>query len=491
MQPERQGDRTLRGHLETVRRRKGVVLLAMVLVTASALVATYLQTPQYEATARVVFGQAPVPGDLLESRVEPGSKVPDRVLRTQAALAHTPAVARRVAAAAGPGAPSPADLLRRTSVTARPDADILLFGVRDSDPRRARRLVNEYARQYATYRRQLDRAPVRRALADLARGSGATSSGAARTARQLRTQQALGFASASYLPTAGSARKVQPQMARTGLFALLLGGIFGVGLAFLWQALDTRPRSSREVSEGLGLPLLARIPANQNLFRPGSVPVMLAEPESAAAEAFRFLRANLEAVNRTRHARTIMVTSAHEREGKSSVAANLAVALASAGQAVTLVDLDLRRPSLARSFGLADGAGVTDVALGSAALTDALTQVPCQAGVLRILTAGPPPPNPAEFLATRAVDSILRDLRARGGLVILDSSSLLGAGDALTLARQVDALLLVTRWTILRGPVLPELRRALDRCPAEKLGFALTEVENRERAAGIPAVARV
>jgi succinoglycan biosynthesis transport protein ExoP len=324
--------------------------------------------------------------------------------------------------------------------------------------------------------------PVRRALADLGRGTGSTPGGTARTARQLRTQQALGVASASYLPTAESARKVRPQTLRVGLFAVLLGTLFGVGLAFLWQALDTRLRSTREVSEGLGLPLLARVPANRRRFQPDSLPVMLNEPDSPEAEAFRFLRANLEAVNRARGARSIMVTSAQAGEGKSAVAANLAIALAAGGRHVTLVDLDLRNPALARSFGIRGGAGLTDVALGSARLDEALTTIPdTPGGVLRVLTSGPTPPDPAEFHTTRALASILRELRSTGDVVIIDCSPLLGIGDAVTLSDQVDALLLVTRWTVLRSPMLPELRQVLDRCRADTLGFVLTDVDLEER----------
>ena len=477
MQPERQGDRTLRGHLNTIRRRKGVILLAMVLVPTAALVASALQAPAYEASAGVVLRQSSIPGDLLGTRLQPSADLPDRVLRTQAEIAHTPTVARRVVRAVDARDLTPQELLRHTNVSARPDADILVFSVRDADPGLARRLVNEYARQYAIHQRRLDRVPVQRALADLARGTGSTPRGANRTARQLRTQEALGIASASYLPTAESASKVSPQTARNGIFGLLLGTVFGIGLAFLWQALDTRLRSAREVSDGLGLPLLARVPAHRRRFEPDSFPVMLSEPQSAEAEAFRFLRANLQFVNRDRGARTIMVTSAHEGEGKSSVAANLAVALASDVPRVTLVDLDLRNPSLARSFDIQSTAGLTDLALGSTTFDQALTTVPTQSGVLRVMTSGPPPPDPAEFQTTRALDSILGELRSTADLVIIDSSPLLGLGDAVMLSRRVDAILLVTRWTVLRGPVLPELKRVLDRCPAEKLGFVLTEAQ--------------
>jgi succinoglycan biosynthesis transport protein ExoP len=506
MQPERQGDRTLRAYLRTVRRRKEVVLLAMFLVPAAALVASARQTAVYEASARVLVSQDSIAGDLLGARLEASSKPPDREVKTQAQLAHAPAVAQRVLAAVPVEGESVQGLLRHSSVSAHPDADILAFSVQDADARLAQRLANEYAHQYTLYRRQLDTMPIeqalthlRRQLADLGASGGDSGSRAAlaQKARQLRTLQALDVPSASVVDRADSARKTRPQTARNGVVGLLLGTLFGLGLAFLWEALDTRLRSAAEISDGLGLPLLARVPANHRRFGPDSVPVMLSEPQSREAEAFRFLRANLEFVNRERRARTIMVSSAHPGEGKSSVAVNLGVALARAGRQVTLVDLDLRKPSLARFFRLHGGAGLTDVALGSATLDEALATIwthepnvngkrngSTPARALRVLTSGPTPPDAGEFRMTLAIDSIIGKLRGISELVVIDSPPLLGVGDAVTLSGKVDAILLVVRGSVLRQPTLGELRRVLVSCPAEKLGFVLTEAELDERLGG-------
>ncbi len=101
---------------------------------------------------------------------------------------------------------------------------------------------------------------------------------------------------------------------------------------------------------------------------------MLEEPASAQAEAFRMLRANLDFMTLDRDVRTIMITSALEQEGKSTTVANLAVAFALAGKRVALVDLDLRRPVLARFFDL-EGPGLTQVALGHVPLEQALTRI--------------------------------------------------------------------------------------------------------------------
>src|SRR5206468_7121979 len=127
-----------------------------------------------------------------------------------------------------------------------------------------------------------------------------------------------------------------------------------------------------EVEEQLGLPLLARIPEPPRRLRKHDEPVMLAEPHGSHAEIFRLLRTNLEFVRLPHSPRTIVVTSALEREGKSTTSANLAIALARAGQRVALVDLDLRRPALARFFDLQGRIGLTQTALRQAELADVL-----------------------------------------------------------------------------------------------------------------------
>ena len=187
-----------------------------------------------------------------------------------------------------------------------------------------------------------------------------------------------------------------------------------------------------------------------------------------------------------------MVTSALTGEGKSTVAANLAVALARASRDVTLVDLNLRRPSLARSFGLRPEPGFTDVARGSATLEEALATIPAgvsDEGVPLGTAAGPrrrAAPAADEFQVTFALDAILHEVSGDSDLVIVDSPPLLGADDGVRLAGKVDAILLVARCGVLQRPALAELTRVLADSPAEKLGFVLTgaKLERKVAAAG-------
>jgi Mrp family chromosome partitioning ATPase len=213
---------------------------------------------------------------------------------------------------------------------------------------------------------------------------------------------------------------------------------------------------------------------------------------------FRMLRTNVEFTNMHRRARTIMVTSCVQGEGKSTTVANLAVAFARAGRRVVLVDLDLRRPYLHKFFPLPKRAGVTEVALGYTKLEDALLQVPLTdaaiaavrrrpsrnsaangngavrvQGVLEVLCTGPIPPDPGEFVASPALGEILDELAERADVVLIDSPPLLSVGDALTLSERVEAMIVLTRLKIVKRPMLNELKRVLDASPAEKLGFVV------------------
>jgi Mrp family chromosome partitioning ATPase len=226
---------------------------------------------------------------------------------------------------------------------------------------------------------------------------------------------------------------------------------------------------------------------------------MVAEPRSQRAEPFRVLRTNLEYVSIESRPRTIAITSALEGEGKSTTAANLAVALVRAGHDTILVDLDLRRPYLDRFFGMEGRPTLMDVALGRVTLEKALVPFvfggskyhaqPANGngggsmnttGRLEVLAAGPAPPNPGEFAGSQTVAGILSALAERAPFVIIDTAPLLGVGDTLSLTRSVDAMVLVTRLNRLRKPMLGELARLLEGAPVDVLGFVVTDAEAEE-----------
>lgn len=502
---------TLRDHVNVVRRRKWVILQALVLVPAAAIFFSLQQEKLYESTAEVLIGRQNLAASLTGTIDPTVYQQADRIIQTQANLARVPEVARRVLEHAGlSGTETPKTFLERSSVTAKQNADMLEFRVTDSSAVLASRLATLYAGEFKIYRREIDTASLERARTEvLERMAKLERDGETNSAlypalvdkeQQLSTMEALQTSNAFVVKSADDAERVQPRPARNGVLGFVLGLVLGLGLAFLWEALDTRIRSADELEQQLGLPLLARIPEPPRRLRKDNQLTMLANPRGVHAETYRMLKMNLEFMKLGREVKTIMITSAVEQEGKSTTVANLAVALARAGESVCLVDLDLRRPYLDRLFDLRDRPGLTQVVLGQVPLEDALTPIVVpgagdarkhngngngngngKGGLLHVVTAGAIPPNAGELVVSEMVAGVIADLRERFTTVLVDAPPALQVGDAMAFSSKIDGIFVVTRMNVVRRTMVRELRRALDASPALKLGFAVTGAEAEER----------
>ena len=206
--------------------------------------------------------------------------------------------------------------------------------------------------------------------------------------------------------------------------------------------------------------------------------VMLAEPRSAAAEAYRSFGATLQFTNPDRRLQTIGVTSAAPGEGKSTTVANLAIALAETGRRVIMVDADLRRPGLHTLFGLSNREGLTNLLL-SEQLTQFPLQETCAPGV-RLLASGPVPANPLEALASRRFDQVLAVARAQADFVVVDTPPAGALADATVLAPRLDAMLLVVSAGRTRRDLARRAKEQLTRVHANVLGVVLVNVRGDE-----------
>lgn len=477
------------------------------LVTVAAIGFSLLQEDRYRASAEVLLSRQSLASSLTGTPDPTAFQDAARFAETQADIARVPTVAERALRASGGNRSDAAELLDSSEVEAAENSDLLEFRVWSDTPREAETLATEYARQYTLYRRELDTAAISGAREELEasldelRADGDTDTplyeSLIEKEQELRTLEALQTSNAFLVRSANGATQVQPKPLRNGILGLVLGAVLGVLVAFLAEALDTRVRAPEEIGDALGVPLLAHLPGPPRRLRGKDRLVMLAEPDGEHAEAFRMLRTNLDFVNLERGAKRIMVTSAVDREGKSTTAANLAITLARGGRSVVLVDLDLRRPSLDRFFKLEGRTGLAHVALGRADLSAAVVQIAVTkadrrspvlgdngingpAGSLRVLPAGPPPPDAGEFIATRALGAILDELSEHADAVILDAPPLLLVGDAMALSARVDGIVVVTRINVVRRRMLGELRRLLDTSPAKTLGYVVTGAEAAE-----------
>ena len=225
----------------------------------------------------------------------------------------------------------------------------------------------------------------------------------------------------------------------------VLGGIVGLMIAaggvFLKEYLDDTLKTTEDVEQATGLPVIGYIADMETENGEESGLYVAKKPRSPVSEAFRSLRTNLEFASVDKELRTIIVTSPGPSEGKTTVAANLAAIISQGGKRVVLLDTDLRRPRVHRAVGVSNRVGLTNVFRGSLSLDEVIQPVENSKG-LSVITSGSLPPNPGELLGSAKMLQILEELRSQTDMLIIDSPPSLVA-DAQVLAAKVDGVLLV------------------------------------------------
>ncbi len=219
----------------------------------------------------------------------------------------------------------------------------------------------------------------------------------------------------------------------------ILGLLLGTGAIFVRDHFDHRVRDRADLERCLDAPVLAAITLVQ---RPRDV--FLRRPLSPAAEAYRYLRENLNPLITAvpGGGTVLLVASAQTRDGRTSVAANLAASLAEPGARVLLLDADLRRPAMGEAFGAARRPGWSELLAGRASLDEVALPV-ARAPGLRLVTAGLASARPAEILRDARLAKVFREMRAQADAVVVDSAPVLEASYTLALARASDIVAMV------------------------------------------------
>lgn len=228
------------------------------------------------------------------------------------------------------------------------------------------------------------------------------------------------------------------------LLALLAGLCIGIGAVFLLEYLDNTTKIDTPYNELIGAPLMTTIPIVTSMEKLPHQLFILDQPMSPEAESMRLLRANVEFAIASSDVKTLAVTSAGPEEGKSTVVANLAVAMAQAGYRVVVIDADMRRPAQQEAFNLSNDRGLStllarpDVAWQSVARTNSDLN-------LRVITSGPIPPNPGDLLKSPRFEALLETLSNEFDMVVIDTPPALAVSDALVVADVARDVLLVSR----------------------------------------------
>ena len=485
-------EQTIADYLGVVRRYKWVIIAAALVVPTVAYFMSARSPKVFQASSDVLLNRQDLGAVITGLPTQSTVTDPFRYALTQERLAEADAVRDRAVEISGLGTVEGWG----ANVSADPDTDILSFAVTHGDPEIASSLANAYAKGFTQYKLETDKASLTRArseiqgrLAELreAGATGTTYQELLGQAHDLRTLEIL-LAPASVISTADGAGQIAPTPQRAATLGLLLGLLLGIGGAFALHAFDRRIRHADEVEYELQIPLLAKLPTPGR----GDAVTILERPPDETTEAVARLRASFDFTNQSLGAKTVMVTSAGPREGKSTTIANLAIALARTGRHVVLVDLDLRRPMLSRLFHLPDGPGITDFAARDTELVDVLQPVgvtPLRArvasigssevgqGRLEVMTTGRTRVEPAAFVESSGLTEALHTLRNHAEIVLVDAPPILATGDSIALTGKVEAVLLITRLGTLTRPTLQELGRVLRRSPAPVLGLVATGAE--------------
>ena len=264
---------------------------------------------------------------------------------------------------------------------------------------------------------------------------------------------------------------------------LLLGLVAGVVLASLRDQARDRIQDPPVVARSLGAPILGSIPRTHRLLVGSAHLASVDDPRGLAAEAFRTFRTNFLAVCKESKAKTILVTSARKGEGKTSTAANLAVALAQAGRSVVLISADLRNPRVHAVFGIGNEQGLGQVLAGTLALEDAIVETDLPD--LRVLPSGPVAAveEPVELLQSDRMDEVLQEC-CRGDFVLVDGPPIFPVADSLVLADLVDGVLFVTDAQSSTQASVAQSRRQIQQVGGRILGGVLNRVPSSWNANG-------
>jgi len=255
-----------------------------------------------------------------------------------------------------------------------------------------------------------------------------------------------------------------------------VGGVLGCSTAYLLEYMDTSLKTPEEAVRLLRLPVMGMIgeikSPSRGADKPGSQLVNV-RAQPAVMEALRVLWTNLEFASVDRPLRTILVASPGPDEGKTTIAVNLASAMAEAGRKVALIDADLRRPAVHSSLDMPLHPGLSDVFLGRKEAAEVIA--PRSDGNLLVIPAGTPPPNPTELLSSRRMDEILRDVRSLADILVIDAPPF-GLADASVLASKVDGVIVIVRPGYTSRNGARAMQAQLERAGATVLGLVFNRV---------------
>jgi receptor protein-tyrosine kinase len=432
-------------YVHILRRRWILIALILLACVAGAVIATKLTTPLYQASARLIVNDSSTAGGVDEIT---GSQLADeRASRFAQIIPTAPTVDAALTEAKNSEGPFSGTGGPTVTSSASDTSPFVTITVTDTDPRRAQAVAN--------------------ALPVVLPHVLTTLNQPATSPHEINVLSAASYPSSP----------VSPKPLQNVLIGIALGLVLGAGAALILESLDRRLKDSDDVEDATGLTVLGVVPYEM----PGEPIPAETHPMSVRAEAYRKIFTNLAFVTEEGPPKSIIITSATSSEGKTSLAVNLAIACASSGQRVVLVDADLRRPMVQSYLQTPEHAGLVNVLAGASELSAALQY--SVNGHFDVLTAGPVPSNPNQLIGSATMLKTIRQLEIDYEMVIIDTPPVLPVADALNLSVKVDGVVIVTRLGETTRDRLKRTKEALLNVHAEVIGVVPNGAAQREDSA--------
>lgn len=476
--------------IEALRRRAGLVVLCIVLVPLAALGLSLAQQKQYTSTIALLFRNPGFDQEILgRGNILFPPIDADREAATNLQLVDLDTVDLLVGRRLGL---SQDDVRSKISVQAKGNSDIVTVAATDPSPQRAANLANVFGQQFIAFRRDADRAKINQATALVQQRINQLPPGAGGDVpRSLLQNRLEALETLADLQT-GNAEVVQPakvptsasspKIVRNTVIGGLIGVMLAIALALILDRVDRRVREPDELEEIFDLPTVGYVPESGNLRKQNAGPQL----RGTDAEAFRTLRTTLLYFNVDKNIRSLLVTSAAPKEGKTTVSLNLASTAAAGGAKVLLLEADLRHPAVWKHIGdVPTGVpGLGEIIARDLDLHRGVTQVPLEStkegrptATLDVILAGTVPPNPADLLESKRMRKLIEEAERDYDLVVIDTPPTFVVSDAVPLVKQVSGVLVVARLGVTMRDTARKLREQLDNLGAPTLGLVVNSVD--------------
>lgn len=421
-----------------------LVIIPLISMLVGAVVSFFVLVPVYRTSTTVMVGRANAGTGVHLSHAD--ILAAERLVRTYSAIAESRVVAEEVLASGGLDM-TIGELMAKIETAPVRDTMLIEIAVSDADPVQAALLANKTADVF-----------IERVT-------------------EITLVDNVKVVDKAIAPFAHA----QPNERLNIIIAGVLGFMVATGLVFLREFLDQTIKTSDDVSRYLDLPVLGSIAKMNNKEHDALHKnlITLNDPKSPVSETYRIVRTNIQFSSVDKSLKKLLITSPLMNEGKTVTSANLAVAFAKTGQRVVLVDADLRKPSQHKIFNLLNYQGLTSLLLGDVGIQEVLNET--FEPTLSVITSGPIPPNPAEMLGSRKMESLLEELEGYADLIVLDMPPVTVVADTVVLAGKVDSVVMVLTSTQTLIDAAKRSKELLINSKANIIGTVLNMVDKESQ----------